>query len=495
MYINKIQITYTNMGSETYTFSPQSNLITSNGHNTRGKTSLIRFIIWGLGFNVALTNQFKMTAYSETNIELKESNYKNIKRRGNNITLHSNNSSSKYTLPNDETDVLGLLFPNIPIEVLKQLLGFMYFDQDGGYRAWNRNIVTQRFSSDRAYKISIEALLASLENINYKEYISKRHSLQNAKKQTSSFTKLISTIESENSSLSIANTNISDEIRNLNEKISIKKMELNRIIDKKNIYTTNLKDQNNFDNLLKKLSIKIKINSDIIDVNSENIIHDKHLKTKLLEFERHYNNLEQKLNQELKGLIDQRNVLISTNESDNNISLFEKDNSFKQLQRLISASGIVYEDSYSATEELSSAYKKNESEFHQKLKMGNSYSKIWNSIISLANDIGLHSEINNHNNELLINKINESGAKRSLVVMIYRLGILRYLYKEYDILPPLILDSPASSEMDQDNLSMLISMILTKFPEFQIIIATNQKNNIEFSKTILIKNGVLNTFL
>ena len=93
----------------------------------------------------------------------------------------------------------------------------------------------------------------------------------------------------------------------------------------------------------------------------------------------------------------------------------------------------------------------------------------------------------------MADRISESGAQRSLVVVAYRLGIMKYLYETYKIATPLVLDSPASSEMDTANLNRLLLMITKKFPEFQIIVATNQKTDVEFTNKITLINGVVDT--
>ena len=59
---------------------------------------------------------------------------------------------------------------------------------------------------------------------------------------------------------------------------------------------------------------------------------------------------------------------------------------------------------------------------------------------------------------------------------------------------PLIFDSPAYSEMDENNLDLFIKMIKSKFNDHQIIIATNQKvKNIKSMSKISVNDGVFGT--
>ncbi|HJE45253.1 hypothetical protein [Levilactobacillus namurensis] len=493
MQIKSIIISYSNTKPKEFIFSETNNLISSNGKNTRGKTSLIRFLIWGLGFNVALTNHFK-PMYSETLITLKKSPILSINRKGNKIVLTFVDKKHQFILPNDENQVHKLVFPEIPSKILPQLLGFIYFDQDGGYKAWNRNTVTQRLGNDRSYKISIESLLAILGKIDYESYFNMQSSLEKVKKETTSFTNLLDSLHLSQLNSSDLRNSVQKNILDLNDDISKKELELSQIKEKRSIYSSSLRDQKNFNRLLKKLSIKIKNGKNIIDVTNENIIQDKHLNTRLTEFEKYYRYQENTLSRELSVLKEKRDVLIATSPNNEDVStLFTSENNFKRLTNLLSVSGISLEDTKAATATISIASRDNKIQFLNKIKNTSAYSGIWNIIVSLSSKVGLSSSINHRNNRLLATKVSESGARRSLTVIVYRLGILKYLHDVYNAQLPLIFDSPASSEMDTDNLDILLTMITTQFSNFQIFIATNQETEISFSKKIIILNGVVDT--
>ncbi|WP_341778635.1 hypothetical protein [Levilactobacillus sp. HBUAS70063] len=499
MRIDTVTVLYDNASSKKYSFSNTTTLMSSNGKNTKGKTSLIRFLIWGLGFNVSLTNHFK-SAYSETLITLKESSFNSINRRGDSIVLSPDSSGIdapqklEFMLPNDENEVLKLLFPNVPKGILPQLIGFMYFDQDSGYKAWNRNIVTQRLGNDRSYKISIETLLAELGNIDYEDYFRKQKYLNKVRNETIGFSNLLTSIQSLTPNEHSELKTVQDDILELNDKISQLELRLRHVKEKRNIYSSSLRDQDNFERLLKKLSIKVRVGNANVDVTPDNILQDKHLKTRLTEFEKYYHSVEADLAHKLDSLRDRREVLISTpTDEDEPEKLFSTQNNFKHLTDLLGSSGIVLSDAKAATIDIDTAAKKRKSDFNDDIKKTSAYSAIWNEIVLLANKVNLSASINLRKNQLLINKISESGAKRSLTVIAYRLGVLKYLQDSYDIKVPLIFDSPASSEMDTDNLQMLLAMITSSFSEFQIIVATNQESNIKFKKLINLNNGVVGT--
>lgn len=488
MWIDSIKINYANTPSKEYFFE-KTNLLSSNGVNSKGKTSLIRFIIWGLGFNVALTNEF-MSMYAETSLVLSSPSLI-LTRKGNHMNLSEKGVEQGFELPSQENTLMSYLFPDVPEKIVDQLLGFMYFDQDGGYRAWNRNYVTQRLKQERTYKISIEALLASLGNIDYEKYEEKGKRLKKVKEETSGFTELIAVVSDiKKRNNEEKNVDIS-EIQQLNDEISKKQLRLKQVAEKRKIYAINLKDQVQFKQLLKKLSLKVNIDGRIIDVTDSNIVQNKYLKVQLTEYEKHYKYLEKNLISEISSLKAQREVLLDTAPDPN--SLFEVSNNFSHLQQLISVSGITIEDVQNATEDIINASKKVNEDYRYELKRTDAYNDIWNTIVSLAQKVDLTDAINYKRNGLLDQHISYSGAKRSLIVMTYRLGIMKYLYERFNIMPPIILDSPASQEMDEANLNKLLRMVINEFPGFQIIVATNQKNDIAFEQIHTLEKGVLGT--
>ena len=487
MKINSIEIIHTNDYPQKYIFSPNANLIASSGKNSMGKTSLVRFIIWGMGFDVALTSNFN-PADCETSIELYHNDVRKLIRKNGQIEAFFKETSIKYSLPDQEALLMRSLLPMFSDQVREQILGFMYFDQDAGYHDWNRNVVTQRLAKDRSYKISIDALLAELANFDYSNYLKKMKSFENVKEQTKSLNKMIDSI-AENLKFSDPK-NIKRSIQQISDQISVKQLQLSQVKSKKNLFISGLQDSENFYKLLDKLSIKARVDNKVINIDRENVVVDKVQKVRSTNFLKYYSNQEDKLTKELESLIAQRQIIKSTDDS-NDLELISKENSFVRLQQLLSSSGIQSSDSKAVYTDVSAAESRSKAELKNQIKNSDPYSDIWNVIISLGKSVGLSSLINQHHNGLLDRTIKSSGATRSLIIMVYRLGILKYLCAKAGLVLPLILDSPASQEMDSENLTSLLGMIKINFSDFQLIVATNQESSFTFSKNILISNGVL----
>ncbi|MBT9671109.1 hypothetical protein GPK34_03575 [Secundilactobacillus kimchicus] len=495
MYLNKISIDYSDAadsGKQEYEFSKKGTLITSRGRNTKGKTSLIRFILWGMGFDVALTSHFH---YQNANTEIfleREDETLKLTRKANILELESANGVERFKLSDNENELLRSVFKKVSGKLLDQILGFFYFDQDGGYKAWNRNYVTQRLSNDRSYKISIESLLAEFEGADYQYYLDQQAAYNKAKSKTKGLQSFLeSALVERQTSVS---QNVEERITILNDEIAKRQLELENIQSRIQTYSRNLKDFNNLRDLVKKLSLDILINGKVYNVNESNLVENKNLKIRLTETVKYYDSRKKQLSKEIDDLQSDRLELMPQNEVEHD-SFFNVPNDYFDLINAVSHSGITISSVETAYDEINQKQKSSKDEFMNMVKKGRAYDEIWNNIVDFASITGLSDQINIHKNRLLDDRLGESGAQRALTVMVYRLGVLKFIQDKYDFTLPLILDSPASSEMDENNLSLVLSAVKTMLPDNQLIVATNQNSDFAFDKEISIERGVLQTLV
>lgn len=500
MLIKSITIKYSNISgnfSKKYSFGKTKiNLISSDGINSKGKTSLIRFIIWGLGYNISLTSEFS-SPYAETKIELGQSDLSTIVRKRNKIEFHyKDNTVKSLTLPDDALEIEKSIFSSITTDVddvYKQLIGYFYFEQDSGYHAWNRGSVIQQLDDDSvSYKINIDALLAAWVNVDYDKYLRQKSYYTTATDATMGLTKLIDTAKN----ISLNNSN-QEKAQQISDKISQLTLELERVKERKAIYSQRIKDYESFYDLIDKLAINIKHNGKIIPVTRDNLLDDKRLNFKLRGYKGYYSDLEKKLEKDIKDLKKDRSLLLTITADDKQTELIEADNNYQKIQKSVLSTGISFEESDSVHKQMSGLKNEWENKFKDKLINSDAYTDIWNNIVELAQDLefrGSSKYFGIKENNLLRRKMPFSGADRTMAVLVYRLGILLYLEKIFDIKLPIIIDSIASQEMDKINLASVISMLKKHFKGHQIIIATNQTVNVtkDINK-MLITDGVFGT--
>ena len=494
MLIKKILIKYSDTNgpvSESYLFNEKINLVFSNGNNTKGKTSLLRFIIWGLGFNISLTKNFS-PAYSETQITIEDSSVSKVIRKGNNIRIFFSDASEKtFSVLEDRLEIEKSIFNHVPRLLRNQIIGYFYFDQDNGYRPWNRGEVIQKLDSkSNIYKIDIDALVAYFSGINYEKFLENRKVFKKNAEETLNITKFISSTER----LSVINTQEKKEqIKSISDQISQLKIELTRIKEKKDIYSESIKDYDAFNSLIDKLSIKIKHKNEIIAITKQNVVQDNKLEIKLRGYKTYYKTLEDKVSKRIEELKKDR-LNISLNNPDKEIELIKSDDTYKKMQEIMLSTGITSVSSEKVHKNIVKQGTEYQKEIKDKIKNSDASNNIWNSIVKMSSIVGLSRIFNNKDNRLLSSELKLSGAKRTMAVIIYRLGVLHFVEKELNIKLPIILDSPASQEMDQENLELLMIMLKQYFNNNQIIIATNQRINSEYiDKKVLLDKGVLNT--
>lgn len=153
------------------TFSEKRNLIYSKT-NTKGKSTFVRLLFYALGYPIPNMRGIK---YEDiiTEITFSEKGQKYTATRENNLlTLFSENSRIEFTLPSQHMSFLSFVFKYENIKVLKNLLGFMYVDQDKGWTLLNRGTVIGKI------KFSIEELLAGLNGIDIDDLIEKKTTLE-----------------------------------------------------------------------------------------------------------------------------------------------------------------------------------------------------------------------------------------------------------------------------------------------------------------------------
>ena len=137
MIIEKLKIIFEN-GEYVYEFSSKNNLIYSK-ENSKGKTTLIRFILYSLGYQIPATEgigDFSKFTFCLSLI----SNKKKIAltRKDTEIILESDNNTTSYELPLQEKQLLSAIFGIEDLLVLNNLLAVFYIDQEKGWTMLNR---------------------------------------------------------------------------------------------------------------------------------------------------------------------------------------------------------------------------------------------------------------------------------------------------------------------------------------------------------------------
>ena len=117
-------------------FNSDVNILYSKENET-GKTTLMRAIFYTLGFGIPDTELIKFKDFVFS-IEMSRNRKKyNIERRGQLLTINEN----EFDLPSDQASAHGFLFGTGNNEIIINILGTIYFDQEKGWTLLNRGTI------------------------------------------------------------------------------------------------------------------------------------------------------------------------------------------------------------------------------------------------------------------------------------------------------------------------------------------------------------------
>lgn len=134
----------------------EKNLITSHGVNSRGKTTLIRFLLFALGYDIPLTDGVNSQNY-KTEIEFLLNNKMYRVNRENRSKKLYIDGILKKEVPNNEH--LLEIFSCSTAEDIDNILGCFYIDQEKGWTLLNRG----RVIGDRRF--NIEKFISFIKNL------------------------------------------------------------------------------------------------------------------------------------------------------------------------------------------------------------------------------------------------------------------------------------------------------------------------------------------
>ena len=155
-------------------FKDGVNLIFSK-KNSRGKTTLLRILLYGLGYSIPNTKKMKFEKL-DIKVELETEHLnKIVLNRINRFMIEVTVGSEKKTLilPNQQNELHKLIFNTSNIDILSNLLGSFYVDQEKGWTLLNRGKVIGE------NRFNIESLIRGLSEIDCDDLIKKENKLKN----------------------------------------------------------------------------------------------------------------------------------------------------------------------------------------------------------------------------------------------------------------------------------------------------------------------------
>lgn len=456
-----------------FSFNKENTLIYSE-HNSVGKTSLLRCLLFALGYNVPSTKGMNMN-----DLDLEASvteDDKDISLKRHNEEVAINDDTYLVSLKEEQENVLSIVYGiNNPL-LLDNILGLHYFDQEKGWTLLNRGIVIG------SIHFKIEDLVEGLGEVNLNDLNIELKRLLNERQIYTQLLKLI-TLQKE---YEVRDYESDDSTNALNNKLRTLNMQRNRL---KREIAEYLKIQTNNEKLIQFIEesgIRVRTdNGDIVNVVHNNIVGydtNQELITAQLERKRRL----------LFGVEQQ--ITKVQNQLNDKLNLVNVEDQLSRLSSMIDSSNINVNDIEGIIKNHTKKIKDVRKKRRNILYRSKITEDIFKRIKYYSRILGIESSLDSNIDFIYTSNLKRySGAKLHLLVYAFRLALLKEVQVKIQHTIPIILDSPMMGELDNSNLEKMFLLLAKEFKDNQIIVSSiaNSDSYYSFKNRIELKSRLL----
>ena len=448
-------------------FSKGVNLIHSD-KNSKGKTTLLRFMLYALGYNIPNTKKIK---FNQCEVELIVENEKKeeIKLVRSNLPI----------IQIEKDELQEMVFGIENKDIISNLLGVYYIDQEKGWTLLNRGIVIG------SIHFNIEELIRGLSGINCTDLIEKETQL---KRRISKYKQMFSIAEYQEilqNEEGLVTNSYEDKIDSELDSLLIKQREIKEELHR---IDKILSDNKHFKKFVIEMKLLVKTSSgEIVPVTENNIVGlndaiELLVAKRKITFARLVD-VTSKIEKKQKKF-DKEYEQLKFFESVNQLEIFDRRISRIPLNQIIIKQEItnLEKEVKNIREEISRITKNNNT-------IG---SYIFEIIIKYATELKIGDKNSISPTYLFTSNLKElSGAILHKTVFAFKLGYISAIKKKLNIKLPILLDSPTGKEVDQENIKLMMNILKRDFSDHQIIIASIFEYDFNNINTIEIKNRLI----
>lgn len=430
--------------------------IISSKYNKKGKSTLLRVILYALGFEVVRTNGIANLDL-KTNIKILTDDLEEIQifRNNEKVILEESSSDKKRELhlPEDQEVLQSTFFDFNNEKLLENFLGTFYFEQGRGYSLINNGVVTpkNRFNLKELVTQLVPEVEEKLKEIEKKEITIRRNkaainAINAVLKDNDNF------IEEDNQ----------DEITIQN--INSLKFKLKQLKRKKRTILESIEDNNKLLEYIGKLKLRLRLSDkSVVVVTSDKIEGMENISNYLISEKTVVNNQIK----ETKQLIYKNEEAIKKKYTNRDIAKFSIPQAFNFEKNKAMLKYLNKQD-----EEL--ALQKKE------LLRKNSYQELQDRIYKLYTEYASELNISNWLKNGIFSSKNISGltgTEQEFTAISIRLAALKLIEEFTKVNLPIILDSPFQ-ELDTKNKKLLVDFLENEFSEKHQFIITSVNKEI-----------------
>jgi len=460
-------------------FSEDVNLIHSI-KNSRGKTTLLRFMLYALGYNIPNTKKIKFNNCEvELVIDCETSGIISLLRCSD-IAVEVTMGSEKQTfvLPEQQNELHKIIFGTENVDILRNLLGAFYVDQEKGWTLLNRGVVIG------SIHFSIEELIRGLSGRDCSELIQKEARLSRELtkyRQMFSIAQYRETLEAGEIVTDSYEEESDIAINQLLLHQKRLKAELRRI-------DSTLANNKRFKQFVADMKLLVQSpDGSIFQVTENNIVglndamylliaKRKMLSAEFATVTGQLERLEKEKDSEYEQLVFYKSA--------SQLEVFDKRIAKMPMNPIAIKQGII---------RLEKELKSIRSDISSMTKSNNSVvSSISKDIIKYATELGLGDKDSIPITYLFTSNLKElSGAILHKTAFAFRLAYIIAIEDALKIKLPIILDSPSGKEVDQANVKLMMEILKRDFTDHQIIIASIFNYDFDEVNTIEIKEYLI----
>ena len=448
--------------NRTIEFSNNANLIHSK-QNSKGKTTLLRFLLYSIGYNIPNTRNIKFDRCEvEAVIFTEKVGEVTLIRTANSyIVLSTNDERTTYVLPEQQNELHSVLFGTENTDILGNLLGAFYVDQEKGWTLLNRGVAIG------SIHFNIEELIRGLAGCDCKSLIQQEAKLSHELskyKQMFSVAQYQETIEAEEGSFVAEHfeEKIDYELEQLVIRQNALKRELRRL-DKA------IRDNRHFIDFIDEMKLLIIDPNGIqIPVTKENIVgfddSIDYLITK-----------HKLISAELAAVLKSIAARKTQKQSDvEQLSFWESETMIQAFDRRIASLQINAVAIEKEIKRIEKELRDVRQAITDKTKANNDVvNNLYHNVLKYASELGVGNDTTISVSYLFTSNLKElSGAVLHKTVFAFRLAYIIEIERTIGVKLPIILDSPSGKEVDKENIQLMMNILKRDFSDYQIIIAS-----------------------
>ena len=469
------------LSERTFNFSEGVNLVFSKG-NSKGKTTLLRFMLYSLGYNIPSTRKIRFD-HCEVTAQIYCDGTGNMTlSRFNNafIEVMTNGEKKTYILPDQLHELHGIIFRTENQNILDNILGAIYADQEKGWTLLNRG------TAIGSIRFNIEELIRGLSGCDCSDLIRSEKQLGrelSKYRQMSSVAKYRESIVAESGSL-VADTYAVESDAAVSQLL----IQQNALQNELKRIDKTLTDNKRIRHYVAEMKLMIQLpDGSTMPVTAENIVGLSDTIDYLIA-------KRKMVSSDLRTIMHRLSKVQKEQDTEEEQLVFFKSESLIEVfDKKIAAVPINAVAIEKEIKRLEKALKAIRREISIKTKSDTGVTKsLYENMVKYATELGVGNSESIASSYLFTSNLKElSGAVLHKTVFAFRLAYIVEIEKHLGIKLPIILDSPSGKEVDQANIQLMVNILKRDFADNQIIIASIFQYDFETVNVIEINNRLI----